>query len=197
MPISIALRRLALPLGALLLATASCRTPEEGEPRVAEADSGRGTVSGVDDARPAGRDEAASTGFVITNRSGAVDLGLDDARVWVQLSDSVRRTVREQLATDTGKAADTSAGALGAFIERTVKKSVQGALDQRLSRPLSDIEDVRYEDGEIRFTYTGSSLVKFDTFKVNDEPVMRSFASEDARRFVAAVRRAKGLPAQP
>jgi hypothetical protein len=182
----------------LLLATlsfAACRTPDKGEPRVAEADSGRGTVSGVDDPRPAAAADADSGGLVITSRTGSVNLGLAGGRVYMQLSDSVRRQVRTQMATNPAAAPDTTTagGALGAFIERTVKKTVQEALDQRLSRPLDEIEDIRYENGEIVFAYRGSGLVRFEQVKVNDEPVLRTFAPEDARRFVEAVRRAKGM----
>jgi hypothetical protein len=182
----------------LLLATlsfAACRTPDKGEPRVAEADSGRGTVSGVDDPRPTAAADADSGGLVITSRTGSVNLGLAGGRVYMQLSDSVRRQVRTQMATNPAAAPDTTAagGALGAFIERTVKKTVQEALDQRLSRPLDEIEDVRYENGEIVFAYRGSGLVRFEQVRVNDEPVLRTFAPEDARRFVEAVRRAKGM----
>lgn len=184
-------------LAALLLG-AACRTPDEGEPRVAEADSGRGTVSGVDDPRAEARDTSTAGALVITNRDNSVSLGLADDRVWMQLSDSLRRVIREQVAAQpASRDTATGGGALGAFIERTVKKTVQGALDQRLSRSLDDIEDVRYENEEIRFTYRGTSLVKFENIKVNDNvPVLRSFPPDDARRWVDAVRRAKGLPPQ-
>src|SRR3712207_4376917 len=102
------MRALALLASALLLA--ACRTPDEGEPRVAETDSGRGTVSGV--SQPA-------DSLTITNRDGSVNLGLARGEVWMALSDSLRGKLRQDLATDTGKAAQ-DAGGLGGMIERTV-----------------------------------------------------------------------------
>jgi len=177
------MRTLLASLVVLLLA--ACRTPDKNEPRVAEGDSGRGTVSGVD--RPA-------DSLTITNRDGSVDMGLAGGSVWMALSDSVRAKVRADLAKDAG---DTTRGGLGGFIERTVKKNVQGLLEQRVTRPLSEIRDVRYDGERIVFDYSGSSLVKFESIKVNkDEPVLASFRESDARRFVAEVRRAKGLPPQ-
>jgi hypothetical protein len=175
----------ALVVAAALL-LAACRTPDEGEPRVAETDSGRGTVSGV--SRPA-------DSLTITNRDGSVNLGLAGGEVWMALSDSLRTELRDKLARDT--AASTEGGGLGGFIERTVKQNVQGLLDQRITRPLDEIRDARYENGRIVFEYSGSSLMKFENIKVNDDqPVLASFREDDARRFVTEVRRAKGLEGQ-
>ena len=178
------MRPLALLASALLLA--ACRTPDEGEPRVAETDSGRGTVSGA--SRPA-------DSLTITNRDGSVNLGLAGGQVWMALSDSLRGHLRQRLAADTGAA--EGAGGIGGMIERTVKQNVQALLDQRIARPLGEIRDARYENGRIVFEYSGSSVMKFENIKVNDDqPALASFREADARRFVTEVRRAKGLEAQ-
>ncbi|MFL5579760.1 MAG: hypothetical protein ACJ8AO_05250 [Gemmatimonadaceae bacterium] len=178
------MRRLLVVAAALVLN--ACRTPDKDEPRVSKNDSGRGTVSGVD--RPA-------DSLTIHNRDGSVDLGLANGAVWMALSDSVRAKVRADMVRDT---ADTAGGGIGGLIERTVKQNVRGLLEQRITRPLDDIRDVRYQDGRIVFDYSGSSLVKFENIKVNKgEPVLASFREDDARRFVAEVRRAKGLSPLP
>ena len=178
------MRAVALVASALLLA--ACRTPDEGEPRVAETDSGRGTISGA--GQPA-------DSLTITNRDGSVNLGLAGGQVWMALSDSLRAKLRQDLATDTSAA--KGPGGLGGMIERTVKENVRGLLDQRITRPLDEIRDARYEGGRIVFEYSGSSLMKFENIKVNDnQPALASFREDDARRFVTEVRRAKGLEGQ-
>ena len=118
-----AMRPLALLAAVLLLA--ACRTPDEGEPRVAETDSGRGTVSGMN--RPA--DSVA-----ITNRDGSVTMGLAGGQVWMALSDSLRAKIRQDLATDTARAAQ-DAGGIGGGITRTAKEKAQGGRAARHTPP--------------------------------------------------------------
>jgi hypothetical protein len=130
---------------------------------------------------------------VITSENGAVSMGLGQDAVWMQLSDSVRQLASAKLARDSAASQGRDKGsALGAMIERTVKQSVHSMLNKRIDVPLSSIEDVRYEDGEIVFDYAGSRpLLNFESVKVDDRKVLQSFPPDEAQRFVAAVRAAK------
>jgi hypothetical protein len=85
---------------------------------------------------------------------------------------------------------DTVQG-LGGFISRTVKGAVGGAMAEAarfaVRIPVSEVRDLRYEDGELRF---GSGHKRGTHSNAR-------FAPADAERFIQAVRarqRALGVP---
>ncbi len=91
--------------------------------------------------RPAGD----SVGII--NRTGAVLLSVARDSVSMGFSPATIAKVRRE--TDT----TGSGSGFGAMIERTVKSGVQTMLSTRIMVPLADIENVRYEDGTIKFDY--------------------------------------------
>ena len=131
--------------------------------------------------RPAGD----SVGII--NRTGAVLLSVARDSVSMGFSPATIAKVRRE--TDT----TGSGSGFGAMIERTVKSGVQTMLSTRIMVPLADIENVRYEDGTIKFDYrTPPRGMKLEDIKIDNEPALQSFREEDARRFVEAVRARKG-----
>jgi hypothetical protein len=130
---------------------------------------------------------AADGDVLITSRGGEVELGLLGERVVMRLADAQLAKVRRDLDT-------AGAGAkrgLGGMIERTVKGSVQSMLAKQIEVPVNQVEDVRYEGGEIRFRLKHDPVVSFNSVKVNKQNALSSFAPADAERFVAAVRARK------
>ena len=97
---------------------------------------------------------------------------------------------------DIDKDMDTTSdefGGLGAFIKKTVKSTVGKALAYSVTVPISDVNDARYEDGRMEFDMRHKPRINFDNIKTDKRPLLESFSPDDSRRFVAAVRKARGL----
>lgn len=98
------------------------------------------------------------------------------------LSDSVLADVKQQMAKDT-----TEHGIAGAF-SGFIKKTVASALHGRVTYPVQDLKDVKYQDGRIVFTYRQPREMKFEDVTIDhDKKALASFAPADAQRFVVAV----------
>jgi hypothetical protein len=118
----------------------------------------------------------------ITNRTGAVLLSVAHDSVSMGFSPATLAKIKSE--TDTTRAGS----GFGGMIERTVKSSVQSMLSTRVMVPVDNIESVRYEDGEIKFTYRSKPRgMKLEDIKIDKEPALASFREEDARAFVKAV----------
>jgi hypothetical protein len=124
----------------------------------------------------------------ITTTDQAVTMALVGDRVVVRLSDQALTRVRGKLAADSGR---EPSGSLGGSIERMVKSAVEETLSRPVEYALDEIEDVRYEGGAIRFDFRGRRDRLVEQVKMDDRPLLESFAPADAQRFVAAVRAAK------
>ena len=128
----------------------------------------------------------------VTSTDNTVVLALIGDTVRMQLSDSLRRSV----AADVDSSITNETGALGGMIARTVGKTVAGAMGFVVRIPVQEVENVRYEDGRIRFESRGN--VKFSMGDGNersegndggnDKGNGARFSEEDGRRFVEAVK---------
>lgn len=123
----------------------------------------------------------------IVNADSSVELALVGDKVESGLSD---KTLKE-VATKTDTSEDSGSG-LGASIARTVKSAVRGALSRRVTYPVSDIQDVRYEDGRLKFIWKdGKPMTLIENANVNGKKVLNSFRPADAQAFVTAFRARK------
>lgn len=172
------LRRLPL---ALLLAVA-CR----GE-RGREADTA-GTLRVTVDTIPVAQVAIPGETVGIVTEDGAVRMALAGDRVVVRLSDAVLAEVRREMAADSAR---SGRDGLGGMIGGVVRSAVEGALSHAFEYPLADIEDVRYDGTRIDFDFRTRGPHLVEQTKVKDRPLLESFAPDDARRFVDAVRAAK------
>jgi hypothetical protein len=118
----------------------------------------------------------------ITSTDGAIVLAAIGDTVRMQLSDSVRATVSEKLEAKAEGKSD-----LGAAITRSVGKAVSGAMGFVVRVPVTEVENLRYENGEIRFDTKGGN-VKMTSTRGNTTSNAR-FSPEDALRFIEAVQR--------
>jgi hypothetical protein len=129
----------------------------------------------------------------IYNTDSSVDLTLAGDRILAGLSEKTVARVKRGL--DSAARRD-SGGGLGANIGQIVRNSVAGAIGTHAVFPLSDIRDIRDDDGRIVIDWTdGSHHELFESTKVNGDKASKSFKPDDVKRFVAAVRARKGLPA--
>lgn len=136
---------------------------------------------------------AARAGVVTTaptDAPGAVSIRTNDHRmtltlardtVSMGLSDSVLADVKRQMAKDTSD--HGIAGAFSGFIKKTVSSALHG----RVAYPVQDIQDAKYENGRIVFTYRQPREMKFEDVSTDHNKVLTMFPPDDAKRFVAAV----------
>jgi hypothetical protein len=137
------------------------------------------------EAAPAG--EALGPGDVqIFSRDSAVTLILKGDQILAGLSPKTVAKVRAEIEASS-KNDDTTK--LGGSIAQLVKRTVAEKIATHVAYPLSEISDIRYDDGEIVIERHGRGNERlFSSTKVNREPLSKSFSPEDARRFVEAVR---------
>jgi hypothetical protein len=126
--------------------------------------------------------------LAITTRDGNVVLALTKANtVAMRLSDSLRQHVDGEIAREFSR--DSAETAFGRWIQQTTASLVAKGMSFELSVPVDELEDVRYEHGEIRFDYHSNRKLKFDSFKSDGRSAMTDFEANDAERFVDAVRK--------
>ncbi|MEO0557885.1 MAG: hypothetical protein AAF170_06855 [Bacteroidota bacterium] len=109
---------------------------------------------------------------------GEVQMGLTDEVLYIGLTDQVAKDVESGL--DEAEAE----GGLGGFIAGAVSNAVVGALTTPVQIPLSDVQDVRYEDGRLQIDFEGDNSTV--DLEVDDEPIDQQFDPDDAQRFADA-----------
>ena len=121
----------------------------------------------------------------VTSTDGAVVLMVVGDTVRMQLSDSLRAHVRAEV--DSSVAED--AGAVGGMLARSIGKVVGGAMGFVVRIPVEDVENVRYEDGRIRFESRGNTKFSMGNRSDGDDRGNgASFTPADGERFVEAVK---------
>ncbi|MGI9090186.1 MAG: hypothetical protein ACR2GG_03660 [Gemmatimonadaceae bacterium] len=125
---------------------------------------------------------APNQSFVIHTSGNEMVLGLARDTVYMGLSDSLLAKTRADMAKDRS---DT--GGMGGAFADMIKKTVGNALGKRVAYPISDIQSVRYDNGEIKFDYRNKHAISFESVHTNNKDALAAFAPDDARRFVAAV----------
>lgn len=122
----------------------------------------------------------------IVNTDSSVELALVGQRIVMRFADKTIAKIRAK--TDTSTVKDSG---FSGSLERLVKGTVQKALEQQAEYPLSAVREARYENGEIVLDVGGGTPKLFQQTKVDNKPVMKTFAPADAERFVAAVKARK------
>jgi hypothetical protein len=123
-------------------------------------------------------------------RITSVDSGVDLALIGDSISGGLSQKTLAKVRHETDTNAVQGSG-FGASIEKMVKGSVQSALGTRVVFPLSAVKDVRYDGKKLVFDWNGNPQTGFAHINVNSKDVLESFSSEDAQRFVIAVRARK------
>jgi hypothetical protein len=121
----------------------------------------------------------------IYNRDSSVDLILAGNSILAGLSPKTIAKVKDAV---NEKTSGETTG-IGGSIAQIVKSSVASAIGTHASYPLNEIRDIRYENNTIVFEWkNGDEHEMFRDTKVDGEKVSRTFAQEDAERFIAAVK---------
>lgn len=176
-------------IGVAILFVASWGWSKIGGHNLVFARSGRGsgrTIGGVSGVEGAVTDASLSPGDMrIYNRDSTVDLVLRGAQVLAGLSPKVVAKVQ----ADMAKGSDKDASGLGGLIASTVKQTVANSIGTHVVYPVANIEDMRYEDGQLVIEQTnGEETRLFGNSKVNGREAGKLFDEADAKRFIEAVR---------
>jgi len=168
-------------MGVLLVAVVACGR-HDANPDYGGAQS-QGNIAHRDSALTLGPGDVR-----IVNEDSSVEMAVVGQQIIVRLSDKTMAKVRQE--TDT---THTDSG-FGGSIERMVKRTVQSALGQQFTYPLSDVRDAKYENGTIVLDATGDKQPRlFANTKFNGRKLLESFRPDEAKRFVDAVNKKKGL----
>ena len=177
--------RAGRPLAGALLALATLFTTACGDD-----DRPRARLHVDDDTMFAGARATLEEGelFAANTENGVVRLGLTHERVYFELSEALREHVDSEIESGIQETENRIARSIGA----AVRRGIAGALDVEIDYRVDEIRDVDYRDGELVFEFVdprdGEALRGTD---IDDEPITRAFAEDDARAFVAAFRRLK------
>jgi hypothetical protein len=116
-------------------------------------------------------------------RIATTDSALEVALVGDSLIAGLGAVTRQKVssALDTTK---VNSSGLGASIEKMVKTTVAGALDHELHVALSEISDIRYEDGLLVF-YDKQGKRMHVMERNGDRGHRTKFAEQDAKDFIA------------
>ena len=116
---------------------------------------------------------------MITSSDGSMILAALGDSVRLQLSDSMRRAIKQDMESS---ASDSK---LASMIVKGVSDVVQSALSFVVQVPVTSVEDLRYEEGRIRFRVTGENFRMSDGKRDGNN---MEFSEEDARRFIEVVK---------
>jgi hypothetical protein len=118
---------------------------------------------------------------LITSTDGAFVMAVVGDTVRMQLSDSLRNKV----ALDIDTSGQKEGGALAAAITKSVGKVVNTAIGFTVRVPVEDVQNLRYEDGRIRFDVRGGGVNVNTSGNGNNA----KFTEDDAKLFIDAVER--------
>ena len=123
----------------------------------------------------------------IFNADSSIDVILSGDRILAGLSPKTVGKIRSEL--DTAGSSDSG---LGGSIASLVKKTVAGAIGTHAVYRVSEIRDVRYDNGRLVFEWVdGTDHNLFGDVKVNGDRKGNTFRAEDAERFIDAFRERK------
>lgn len=124
----------------------------------------------------------------IVSMDSGVSVTLQGSQLLAGLSPKTIARVRAQL--DSSAAKDT--GGLGGSIAQMVKKTVSENINAQAAYSLSDLRDIRFEDGQFVLVRTdGTDVRLFSSTKVDGEK--QRFSSEDAQRIITAFHERRGM----
>jgi hypothetical protein len=183
MPSSVRLTVVSLQL-ATATVLAACSFKAESTSSSDRDESVKVTVGVPGNATTAGSTEAplAAGDVRIKSTDGVLVLSLIGDTVRFQLSDSLRNSVADEIRKDGDSSGDKSG--IAALVTKSVAGVVKTAMGFTVRAAAKDVQNLRYEDGHIRFDIRNS------TSKVNvsgDDHKSSTFTEDDAKRFIDAV----------
>lgn len=138
--------------------------------------------------RWADRHDDLDSRFAIATVDGKATLLLTRRVMAVQLSNRTMRRIDRELHRARHEVDDGLDGPLADAIRTAVVGTVRSVLEHRAECPVDEIREVRYErDRLVVIARNGRRL--FESFEVDDDPVLESFDPRDAEQFAHEFRR--------
>lgn len=131
-----------------------------------------------------GRDVGADL-YSIEGTDGTVRMVLTTRYVYLAIADQTREEVREKLRASAEE--DGGPGLLAGFAERAVGKAMQF----RALYPVDEIEDVRWQDGDLYVEFRRQSKHRDGVLQLGDDPVAGAFDEASVQDFGEAFRTLK------
>ena len=130
------------------------------------------------------RTSAEHAHFAIVSRDGGASLLLMDTTIVAQMTDLGLARMNSHETTDTIK------GAVNRLFARMALGALQPLFDHGIAYHLRDMADARYADGRLQLLRANGEEVFRDT-EMGHEPLMESFAPDEARAFAKRAREAR------
>ena len=122
----------------------------------------------------------------ILSEDGFVEMGLTREWVYFALSDSARSEAQAEIREDAE--ADGVRGFFGGLMQSVLGK----ALDFRAKFAVSEIEDIRWEDGRMRFVFEDPDRRIDENLQIGEDgSVTEAFSEEQVRAFAEVFRAVK------
>jgi hypothetical protein len=145
--------------------------------------------AGAADAKFVARDSTRVLGpgdVQIASTDSAVEVGIIGDTIVTGLGKKVLDKVRAE--TDTGQ---VTGNGFAANLEKTIKSSVASALGHQLLIPVSDVSEVKDEDGKLVFYAKNGSKMHLLESSDHGTTKRQTFSDADAQRFIAAFKARK------
>jgi hypothetical protein len=139
--------------------------------------------------RWADRQDLRDSRIAIDTEDGDATLILTDDVVAFQLSDRALKHVNRKL-KQKESAVDDEDNPLARSIKAAIFSSVRSLVRHSAECPLTELDDVRYDDGRLIFLTEDGARV-FEDIEVNGHDLLDGFSDADAREFVREFRRVK------
>lgn len=122
----------------------------------------------------------------ILSQDGVVEMGLTREWVYFALSDSTRAEAQSEIREDAE--ADGVRGFFGGLMQSLLGK----ALDFRAKFAVSEIEDIRWEDGRMRFVFEDPDRRIDENLQIGEDgDATEAFAEDQVRAFAEVFRAVK------
>lgn len=139
-----------------------------------------------------GGEELGPDRYAVLSEDGEVKMGLTDQYLYFALSERTREQARQEMREAAEK--EGVSGLIGGVVQKTVGR----AIDFRARYAVSEIRDVRWENGRMRILFEDPDRSLGEEFKVSDRPVGEAFPQAAVEAFAEEFRRVKAeQPASP
>jgi hypothetical protein len=126
-----------------------------------------------------GRDVGADL-YSVEGSDGTVRMALTTRYVYLAISDQTRDQVRGELSSAAEE--EGGRGLIAGFMERAVGKAMQF----RALYPVDEIEDIRWEDGDLYVEFVRGSKHRDGVLRMGDDPVDGAFDEQAVTGFSQA-----------
>lgn len=123
--------------------------------------------------------------FGITTKEGSVDLMINGSDLIIQFNDRFLDEISDEIRSE---AKPDESSHFSAVLRAMISSGVRTLLDRAIAIPISEIEEVYYENGKL-FIINRDGKEMFDDLDIDDKKVMEDFTRRDARGFVAEIER--------